>query len=138
VIYLDNWDSKYANARPRRLLTFDGGGIRGIISLGIARQIEMQLAEMTGAGAHFRLGKYFDYIGGTSTGAIIAAGLAAGKTVDELIAFYRSAGPMMFQKDWLLSRLRSFYPADPLREKLKRFSKNARLARRIWSACCWS
>jgi patatin-like phospholipase/acyl hydrolase len=34
---------------------------------------------------------YFDYIGGTSTGAIIAAGLARGKSVAELIEFYRDA-----------------------------------------------
>jgi patatin-like phospholipase/acyl hydrolase len=40
MIFPDNWDSKYRTARPRRLLTFDGGGIRGIISLEIARKIE--------------------------------------------------------------------------------------------------
>jgi uncharacterized protein len=119
VIFLDNWDSKYGTPRPRRLLTFDGGGIRAVISLEVARKIETQLAERTGEGANFRLGNYFDYIGGTSTGAIIATGLAAGKTVDELIEFYTTAGPMMFRKEWLLPRLRSFYAADPLREKLK-------------------
>jgi patatin-like phospholipase/acyl hydrolase len=74
--YLDNWDDKYAKSRPRRLLTLDGGGIRGIISLEILRRIETQLATATGAGPDFRLGNCFDYIGGTSTGAIIAAGLS--------------------------------------------------------------
>jgi hypothetical protein len=116
--YLDNWDTKYAVVRPRRLLTLDGGGIRGIISLEILRKIETQLAAATGAGSTFRLGNYFDYIGGTSTGAIIAAGLAVGKTVGELIDFYIGAGALMFEKAVLLARLRSFYDADPLRQKL--------------------
>jgi uncharacterized protein len=117
--YLDNWNSKYAVERPRRLLAFDGGGILGIISLEIAREIESQLAAATGEGAAFRLGRYFDYIGGTSTGAIIAAGLAVGKTVEELISFYHDAGPLMFKKEALLARLRSFYTADPLRDQLQ-------------------
>jgi hypothetical protein len=116
--YLDNWGDKYAKPRPRRLLTLDGGGIRGIISLEILRKIEIQLATMTGAGRDFRLGNYFDYIGGTSTGAIIAAGLAAGKTVEDLINFYIGAGSLMFEKAAMLARLRYFYDADPLRQKL--------------------
>jgi patatin-like phospholipase/acyl hydrolase len=70
--FLDIWDTKYKPARPRRLLAFDGGGVRGIVAL----QIAQQLAKMTGEGKDFRLGNYFDYIGGTSTGAIIATGLA--------------------------------------------------------------
>jgi uncharacterized protein len=117
--YLENWNSKYAAERPRRLLAFDGGGILGIISLEIAREIESQLAAATGEWAAFRLGKYFDYIGGTSTGAIIAAGLAVGKTVEELISFYHNAGPLMFKREALLARLRSFYTADPLRDQLQ-------------------
>jgi predicted acylesterase/phospholipase RssA len=120
MIRLDNWKAKYAPARPRRLLAFDGGGIRGIIALEIARRIETQLAAMTGEGDAFRLGNYFDYIGGTSTGAIIATGLALGKTVRELIEFYRDGAPLMFQKRWLLRRWRSLYTARLLRERLKK------------------
>jgi patatin-like phospholipase len=105
-------------AKPRRLLALDGGGIRGVMSLEILRRIEQDLATATGKGASFRLGDFFDYIGGTSTGAIIAAGLAMGKSVQELVDFYVEAGPLMFEKTWLLGRLRSFYQADPLRKKL--------------------
>jgi uncharacterized protein len=105
-------------AKPRRLLALDGGGIRGVMSLEILRKIEQDLATATGKGASFRLGDFFDYIGGTSTGAIIAAGLAMGKSVQELVDFYVEAGPLMFEKTWLLGRLRSFYQADPLRRKL--------------------
>jgi hypothetical protein len=116
--HLNNWQEKFATERPRRLLSLDGGGIRGVMSLEILRKIERDLAAATGKGASFRLGDFFDYIGGTSTGAIIAAGLAIGKTVQELVDFYVEAGPMMFEKTWLIGRLRSFYQADPLRRKL--------------------
>jgi hypothetical protein len=107
-----------STAKPRRLLALDGGGIRGVMSLEILRKIERDLATATGKGASFRLGDFFDYIGGTSTGAIIAAGLAMGKSVQELVDFYIEAGPLMFEKTWLIGRLRSFYQADPLRRKL--------------------
>ncbi len=120
MTHLKVWKTKYEEAeRPRRLLACDGGGIKGIISLEILKKIESQLAEMTGKGKKFRLGDYFDYIGGTSTGAIIATGLAVGMSVDELIKFYVSAGPDMFQKARLLSRLSRFYKADPLKKQLK-------------------
>jgi hypothetical protein len=105
--------------RPHKLLALDGGGIRGLITLGILREIEKKLAESTGLGNSFRLGEWFDYVGGTSTGAIIAAGLARGMTANELISFYRDSGKAMFEKTSLLKRLSSFYQADPLREKLQ-------------------
>ena len=118
MTHLTNWQEKFATERPRRLLALDGGGIRGVMSLEILRKVEQDLAAATGKGASFRLGDFFDYIGGTSTGAIIAAGLAMGKSVQELVDFYVEAGPLMFEKTWLLGRLRSFYQADPLRKKL--------------------
>lgn len=101
---------RYSTDRPHKMLALDGGGIRGMITLQVLRRIE----DIVGS----RLCEYFDYIGGTSTGAIIAAGLARGKTVDELITFYRSVGPMMFEKRWLLDRWKSFYDKDPLVEQL--------------------
>ena len=113
-----NGQAESSTAKPRKLLALDGGGIRGVMSLEILRKIERDLAAATGKGASFRLGDFFDYIGGTSTGAIIAAGLAMGKSVQELIDFYIEAGPLMFEKSSLIGRLRSFYKADPLREKL--------------------
>lgn len=117
--HLKVWDSKYAAPRPRKLLAIDGGGIRGIMSLEILKRIETQLADQTREGANFRLGDYFDYIGGTSTGAIIAVGLSVGMSVDELTDFYVSSGDKMFTANWLLKRARALYSADPLRETLK-------------------
>lgn len=105
--------------KPRRLLALDGGGIRGVLTLEILAELERQLADITGKGNKFRLGDYFDYIGGTSTGAIIAAGLAYGMSSEELIKFYISIGPQMFEKARLLTRLKHFYKSDPLVAQLK-------------------
>ncbi|MGG5890101.1 patatin-like phospholipase family protein [Falsiroseomonas sp. HC035] len=116
---LDVWDAKYGQPRPRRLLALDGGGILGVMTLEILAVMERQLAETTGAGKTFRLGDYFDYVGGTSTGAIIAAGLAVGMTAGQLLDFYVETGPLMFEKRFFLQRIRSFYAADPLRGKLQ-------------------
>jgi hypothetical protein len=66
-----------------------------------------------------RLCEYFDYIAGTSTGAIIAAGLAKGMAVDELIDFYKSAGTAMFQRTRFLERLNSLYQDGPLQQQLR-------------------
>jgi len=111
---------KYEEDRPRRMLSLDGGGIRGLITLGILESMEKMLREATGAGENFRLGEWFDYIGGTSTGAILTAGLARGMSVAELIEFYVSTGPEMFEKSHLLKRFWNLYNADPLRDKLRR------------------
>src|ERR1044072_1377675 len=92
---------RYATARPRKMLALDGGGIRGVLTLSILAAIEKQVGQ--------RLCDYFDYIAGTSTGAIIAAGLAKGMTVDELIAFYRANGPEMFPRTRFLDRLNRLY-----------------------------
>lgn len=110
---------RYAASAPRKLLALDGGGIRGVLTLAILRRIEKLLAEATGRGAAFRLCDFFDYIAGTSTGAIIAAGLARGMTTAELIDFYVKAGPLMFEKRFLLQRIRSLYTADPLKRMLQ-------------------
>jgi patatin-like phospholipase/acyl hydrolase len=118
MTHLKVWESKYKAERPRRLLALDGGGILGVMSLEILAKVEQQLKEATGVGEEFRLGNYFDYIGGTSTGAIIATGLAVGMKVADLLQFYIEAGPMMFEKRFLLRRLRSLYNADPLQQKL--------------------
>ena len=110
---------RYETERPRRILALDGGGIRGALTLEVLAEIERQLAAATGRGEDFRLAEFFDYVGGTSTGAIIAAGIARGKSIGELLDFYVECGPLMFQKEKLLSRLRNFYTAEPLKEKLQ-------------------
>jgi len=63
-----------------RVLSLDGGGAKGFYTLGILREMEA----MIGCRIHER----FDLIFGTSTGAIIAAMLAMGKAVPEIIELY--------------------------------------------------
>lgn len=110
---------RFARPGPRRLLALDGGGIRGAMTLEILAEIERQLRELRGAGPEFRLADVFDYVAGTSTGAIIAAGLARGMSVAELLDFYVSVGPQMFDRSALWQRWKHLYDADPLREKLQ-------------------
>jgi patatin-like phospholipase/acyl hydrolase len=62
---------------PKKLLAMDGGGIRGVLSLEVLKGIEDTLTKSTQP-AIFRLSDYFDYIAGTRTGGIIAAGLSIG------------------------------------------------------------
>ena len=81
--------------RPRKLLALDGGGIRGVLTLQVLIRMEEILAEASGQGEDFRLCNFFDYIGGTSTGAIIAAGLARGMSTRDLSDFYMKTGPAM-------------------------------------------
>ena len=71
---------------PKRILALDGGGVRGVISVAYLERMEAILRERHGP--DFRLCDYFDLIGGTSTGSIIATGLALGMTVSELIHIY--------------------------------------------------
>ena len=77
---------------PRKLLALDGGGIRGVLTLQVLIRMEELLRERSGQGDDFRLCNFFDYIGGTSTGAIIAAGLAIGMSAQELSDFYIGSG----------------------------------------------
>ena len=101
------------------MLALDGGGIRGVITLEVLDELEQQLAQ------HFddpnlRLADYFDYIGGTSTGAIIAAALATGEhSAAELLRRYEELGKAVFTKRFLLRRLVSLYRHDPLEAQLR-------------------
>jgi uncharacterized protein len=105
--------------KKRRLLALDGGGIRGVLSLEILLELETQLKAARGAGPEFRLCQYFDYIGGTSTGAIIAAALARGWSVSKLIDFYVSSGKEIFDSAAILARWKNLYKSEPLKAMLQ-------------------
>ncbi len=103
-----------------KILALDGGGIRGILTLEILARMEEMLAEATGGGPAFRLCHFFDYVGGTSTGAIIAAGLARGMSAKDLLDFYQKTGPAMFDKQFILKRWRALYKSEPLKKELQK------------------
>jgi hypothetical protein len=110
---------RFEARRRRKILSLDGGGIRGVLTMEILVEIENQLRDALGRGTDFRLSDFFDYIGGTSTGGIIAAGLARGMSAQELLEFYVSIGAKMFEKTWLLKRLKNYYKSEPLELQLK-------------------
>lgn len=112
-------ESRYTIKQPRKILALDGGGYRGIITLEILLKLEQELRKKLGKGEEFTLSDYFDYFGGTSTGAIIAAGLSIGMSVEKLLKFYIEDGKNMFDKSWLLKKWKSFYEAGPLLQMLK-------------------
>ncbi len=73
-----------------RILSIDGGGIRGIYPAHILRCIEERL--------QINLFETFDMIAGTSTGSIIAAGVATGVPAADIVAMYREHGAGIFRK----------------------------------------
>ena len=60
---------KLEKAPPYKLLALDGGGIRGVITLEVLREMEAVLQKAHGRDDRFVLADYFDYLAGTSTGA---------------------------------------------------------------------
>ncbi|NJM20690.1 MAG: patatin-like phospholipase family protein [Richelia sp. SM1_7_0] len=72
-----------------KILALDGGGIRGVVTARILQEVQELIGKQP-------LNEYFDLIAGTSTGAIIAAGLAIGKKPEELREIYQQRGREIF------------------------------------------
>ena len=119
-----------------RVLSIDGGGIRGIIPAVILARIEQKKNQP--------IAELFDLIVGTSTGGIIAAGLAARKAdgspahrATELIALYEKHGKEIFNKSlWhdvpiVGGALRAFnetYRHEPLERVLQEYFRDLKLS----------
>jgi patatin-like phospholipase/acyl hydrolase len=90
-----------------RILSLDGGGIRGLVSAYMLLEIEKQLKE----NGQPPIREYFDMIAGTSTGSILAAGIALGYQMDELIGIYKTRGSEIFpyQKLFDMGRLKLLF-----------------------------
>lgn len=76
-------------SRPYRILALDGGGAKGFYTLGVLREVEGMLGGP--------LCDRFDLIFGTSTGAIIAAMLALGKSVEDIHGLYKEHVPTIMR-----------------------------------------
>lgn len=111
--------------REFRILSIDGGGIRGIIPATLLSQLEKVMTEP--------LWKFFDLICGTSTGGIIALAIAVGKSMEEMKRFYdyeaKDIFPQLKRRDCYNRILRytkvllgngGRYDSDLLEEKLKK------------------
>ena len=76
-----------------RILSIDGGGIRGIFPAAFLSGLEQRY--LGGSSVI----QYFDLISGTSTGGIIALGLAAGLTATDMNDLYVKRGREIFPPD---------------------------------------
>jgi Patatin-like phospholipase len=104
----------------KRILALDGGGVKGLLTLGMLKPLEEELRRRAGGDPDFRLSDYYDLIGGTSTGAIIATALALGLSVDEVIDLYQRLVPEVFGRtagDGVL--LQSKFDSKKLRRSLQ-------------------
>lgn len=81
--------------RPYRVLSLDGGGMRGVYTAEFLHRLTSYFARIRGEEA-LDLGKGFDLITGTSTGAIVACALAIGKPLDEVVELYKENGRHIF------------------------------------------
>lgn len=113
---------------PKKILALDGGGIRGMMTVEVLAEIENLLCQKLGRGPDFVLADYFDFVAGTSTGAIIAACISIGMKVSDIRAFYLSSGQEMFDKAFLLKRFRYKYEDEKLAAKMQEvFGKDTTL-----------
>jgi patatin-like phospholipase/acyl hydrolase len=105
-----------------RILSFDGGGIRGQFVTTILRRIEEALPGWSDAA---------DLLAGASIGAVLALGLAIGHKPAQLDALFQHHGPQLFKppNPRIPVRFRRFfragYSTEPLKELLKKFCGDA-------------
>jgi uncharacterized protein len=92
----------WPEGKPFRILSIDGGGIRGILPASILTELEKRYL---GGDC---VGNYFDMIAGTSTGGIIALGLGLGLPASAILALYVQHGAEVFPRlTWDLFKLRT-------------------------------
>ena len=109
----------------KRILSLDGGGIRGVFTLQILAKIEELLRQEHKDGklildrpkqshGDLVLSDVFDLIAGTSTGAIIAAFLSWGKSVAEVDELYRNHGSEIFAPSTIIPWLKDQFRGGQL------------------------
>lgn len=80
----------WPQGRPFRILSIDGGGIRGVFPAAVLAELESRF--LGGAS----IANHFDMIAGTSTGGIIALALAHGMTARQALDIYIERGERIF------------------------------------------
>lgn len=93
--------SSAAGSGIKRILCIDGGGIKGACPASFLSSLEADLPEP--------IGRYFDLIAGTSTGGILAIGLALGLKAEELFSLYETKGPDIFGQSGHSDRLAAWF-----------------------------
>lgn len=111
----------FSEPRPtRRILALDGGGVRGFLTIEILQQLETELRRRSGD-PNYKLAQYFDLIGGTSTGSIIATGLALGWSVADVWAAYELIVPRIFSKATGVGLFSPRFKNKPLADAFQQF-----------------
>ena len=110
-------DAHLFSPGPKRILSLDGGGVRGAATIAFLERLEDEISAIEGRPT--RLCDWFDLIGGTSTGAIIATALALGYRASELHEFYTKLAPRIFRKSRFRLKLwQAKFDARPLLQEL--------------------
>jgi predicted acylesterase/phospholipase RssA len=122
----------------KRILSLDGGGIRGVFTLEVLVKIEELLREYYAKqdpekARTFVLRDHFDFLAGTSTGAIIATCLCWGMPVEQVRDLYLREGRKMFEKvSWRTptAKLAALYDPKPISQFLQKVfvEKDGKLA----------
>jgi hypothetical protein len=114
---------KRGGKQVKKVLSIDGGGIKGVFPASFLASLEESIGE--------NIGDYFDLIVGTSTGGIIALGLASGMSAKEIVTFYEHEGPNIFKGNQLLRTLRwlslAKYSQQPLKDALQNCFREKRI-----------
>ena len=141
----DTRDRHLFGPGPKRILAFDGGGVRGAISVAFLERIETIFTEhqrkvltdyieakeragiadenlvaaRTKLAAPVRLADWFDLVGGTSTGALIAGAIALGFNTKDIKTFYLDRAPHVFQRPfWRIPGLQAKFDARALQQEI--------------------
>ncbi|RUR14031.1 CBASS cGAMP-activated phospholipase [Legionella septentrionalis] len=83
------------STKPYRVLALDGGGMRGLYTASLLKNLANRFKDSED---DLDIGKGFDLIIGTSTGSLLAAGLAAGISITKIIEIYKEMGMKIFRK----------------------------------------
>jgi len=101
-------------------LALDGGGVRAAISVSFLAQLEKTIDEIEGKPT--RLCDWFDLIGGTSAGSILATALAMGMRVSEIKELQTALAPSVFRKRfWRFAGFRATFDKRNLVRELTKF-----------------
>lgn len=85
---------------PFTILSLDGGGMRGLYTASLLRVLEDRFRRERGEAPDLGLdiGAGFDLVVGTSTGALLAAGIVAGVPLGQICDLFRQSGPRIFRR----------------------------------------
>jgi len=111
---------------PKCILTFDGGGARSVIATIFLKQVETAIGNQLKR--KVRLCDYFDLVGGTSTGAILACAVALGYSAPEIEQIFRPIASSVFKRSvWRLLRLQPKFDTRAMRNEIQRLVGNRTL-----------